>query len=121
PGARTGTQEVLLDRDIAESILLAGVEGGKLLGDADQIMKRLRQSLWYKGRIYNRLSEKFEGMTLFSDAGDRNPGTGEHIVWVQPLFEKGGRILHRANISIWGTKAEDIHRWFIRPKIAPPV
>ncbi|MFO0968391.1 MAG: hypothetical protein U0793_22780 [Gemmataceae bacterium] len=121
PGARSGTEDLLLDRDIMESLLLAAFDGGKLLSDADQVARRLRRSVWLKGRIHKHPEGADEGIPLFTEEGDRSSGTGEHIVWVQPLFDKGGRILQRANISIWGVNAKDIHRWFIRPEIAPPL
>jgi len=124
PGAKTGTQDLLLDRDIVESLLLAAFDGSTLLRDSDAVMNRLRTTTWYRGRVHSSLeSDRVpDGIPLFNEQGDRQPGTGEHIIWVQPLFEKEKtRILHRAHISIWGTNTKDIHRWRIRPTVSPPV
>lgn len=125
-GAQTGTQDLLLHRDIIESLLLAAFDRDRLSGDADTVMAHLRETVWSKGRVHNPRVKAPEGNpnpeSLFTAEGNRRPGTGEHIVWVQPLFEKDRvRTARRANISIWGTNARDIHRWHIRPKAALPV
>jgi hypothetical protein len=98
----TGTQDVLLNRDIAEALLLAARAGGRLVADADEFLERLNHTGWRKGRIRNDLghADTPAAVPFFDAAGNRRPDTGEHIVWLRPIFD-GNRNLPEAELTIW--------------------
>jgi hypothetical protein len=119
--SNTGTHDLLLYRDIIEAMLYAAFEDGRLLGDADRVRDRLGHTCWRpigedhpgapdsddaaRGHVQNSLihgGEKLSGHELFDRAGDRRPGTGEHVVWLRPNFA-GERLalLTPCTISIW--------------------
>jgi hypothetical protein len=119
--SNTGTQDLLLYRDIIEAMFYAAFEDGWLLGDADRVRDRLGHTCWHpigeklpgleasdvaaRGHVQNSLihgHETLVGHELFDRAGDRRPGTGEHIVWLRPNFA-GDRLalLQPCTISIW--------------------
>lgn len=90
--SKTGTQDLLLFRDILEAVLQAGCEKQKLLADAGRLSERLREIRWRKGRVYHAdffagaADEVFPrpGDPLFDDEGNRRVGTGERIVYLKP-------------------------------------
>ena len=60
--------------------------------------RRLRGLHWIKGRV---TPAQVPGSRAFFDAeGNRAPGTGEHVVWLQPRFD-GTLILSQAKITVW--------------------
>jgi hypothetical protein len=111
----TGTHDLLLYRDIIESMLYAAFEDGRLLGDADRVGERLRHTRWRAApadaspsdRLYNRtendlVNPRASGPELFDANGNRRPGTGEHIVWLRPNFHDNRLLaLQPCTISIW--------------------
>jgi hypothetical protein len=96
PSAPTGTQDLLLYRDVLSALLQAACLRSGEIGDADQVISRLRGLRWLKGH----LRTGGEGRPFFNADGDRSAGTGEHVVWVHPVRE-GGRVMARATISVW--------------------
>lgn len=118
----SGTHDILLYRDIIEAMLYAAFEDGKLLGDADRVAERLRQSTWRAAPVdadrsewhYNRVQNALvqpdsalTGQALFDEHGDRRRGTGEHIVWLQPHFRDDRLMaLQPCTISIWRYRPE---------------
>jgi hypothetical protein len=104
----TGTQDLLLHRDLMEAVLLAAWKDNHWLDDADQMLERLRQTHWRKGRV-RQPDENAAGAELrpFFDAeGNRHPRTGEHVVWLQPAYE-GARNVARATVTVWRMQGDD--------------
>jgi hypothetical protein len=109
PAATTGTQDLLLHRDLMEALTTAAFREGELLADADELNRRLRESRWIKGRIFvNDGQDRPEGggVPLFDADGDRHNRTGEHIVWLRPLVEED-RTLPRAELTVWRLRSDD--------------
>jgi hypothetical protein len=109
PSATTGTQDLLLHRDLMEAVLTATFSGNGMVRDADELNLRLRQSRWKKGRVFAFDpvdGSPDEGVPLFDADGDRHSPTGEHIVWLKPLYEDQ-RTLPQAVITVWRLRSED--------------
>ena len=106
----TGTQDLLLDRDIIESLVQAAFQDGKLLSDADRLVSALRKTTWCKDRICNPVFTQpgAKSRSLFDAEGNRQPGTGEHIVWVRPMIEDD-QPQPRSTITVWSGRTEG--RW----------
>ncbi len=100
--ANTGTQDLLLFADIVETLLQATRHENRLLADTVQLAQRLRQTRWHDGRVVNALlyPAAAASPSLFDADGDRQPLTGEHVVWLKPVFEKE-RLLPQATITVW--------------------
>jgi hypothetical protein len=96
PAAATGTQDLLLYRDIMEAVVQAAGLPGGTLGDADHLREGLRAMRWDGGRVIL----KGEGGPFFDPDGNRSNRTGEHVVWVNPRRAEG-RVLPEAIISVW--------------------
>ena len=111
----TSTQDLLLFRDLVESVVLASFKDGELLDDADAVLERLRTVQWLGTGIIlapdavagatapivpSVRSAGAEGIPFFDAEGNRTPGTGEHIVWLKPTFE-GNRVLPEASLGIF--------------------
>jgi hypothetical protein len=96
PSATTGTQDLLLYRDVVEALVQAACDEQGTLGDADHVGRRLRQLRWHKGRV----RAGGAGTMFFDEDGDRSGNTGEHVIWLNPL-RKDGRVLAEAVISVW--------------------
>ncbi len=116
----TGTQDVLLYRDIAQTLVLAVFGKDSMATDADQLRERLGHTRWSKGRILNDLvqGEQPGAAAFFDTAGNRRADTGEHIVWLRPVFD-GPRILSDAILTVWRGGGESPDRtWHT---FAPPL
>jgi hypothetical protein len=96
PAATTGTQDLLLYRDIIEAVTQAAYRAGGGLGDAEHLRAGLARLRWDAGRV--RLGG--EGGRFFDEDGDRSDHTGEHVVWLNPK-RREGRVLPEATISVW--------------------
>jgi hypothetical protein len=96
PSATTGTQDLLLYRDVVEALVQAAGEAPGDLGDADHVGRRLRQLRWLTGRVRTGS----EGTVFFDEDGDRSAGTGEHVIWLRPM-RRDGRVLAQATITVW--------------------
>jgi len=99
--ATTGTQDLLLYRDIIEALLLAAGPGPATLNDAEQTLQELRRLHWRGDRLH--LQDK--GIPFLDADGNRHQGTGEHVVWLQPQ-RRNGRVLAQATISVWGLRPD---------------
>src|SRR5205823_2819093 len=98
--AATGTEDLLLYRDILEALLVSAYQGARLTESADEVLRGLKQLGWSHGRVQARPAGT-EVPLLFSPAdGNRNDGTGEHIIVLRPDPEDRGR-LARATITVW--------------------
>jgi hypothetical protein len=98
----TGTQDLLLFRDILEALLHAGFENGRLVADADKVRDRMSQLRWRFPHVYPQGIEEKQppSRPFFDGEGNRHASTGEHIVWLQPAYEDT-RNLPRAAITVW--------------------
>ncbi len=96
PWATSGTQDLLLYRDVVESLLLAGYQEDGLVANADELNNRLLQLNWAKGK----LNLKGKGIPLFDAQRNRQLGTGEHIVLLKP-HHQGNLVLPTSTISVW--------------------
>ena len=71
-----------------ESLVLAAHQKGQLLTDTDAILERLRQLTW-DGQRVDLVSG---GNLLFQKSGERQPATGEHVVWLRPETKEGPKM-----------------------------
>jgi hypothetical protein len=95
--AGTGTEDLLLYRDILEALLLTAYQGPRLAGSADEVLRGFRALGWAGGRV-KAAGDK--ARLLFNPQGDRHDGTGEHIVVLQPDADDRGR-LAQATVTVW--------------------
>jgi hypothetical protein len=94
-GRVTGTEDVLLFRDVVESVVTAfGQAGGA--ADAPELARMLRTIGLHDGRF--RIDP--ESRLLFTHDGMRNSGTGEHVVYLRPNRE-GNLVLADAWVEVW--------------------
>jgi len=108
----TGTEDLLLDVDIAEALIQAVSQGSTMPANGDELGERLRQARWHKGRV----SFGDVGRELFEEDGNRRGGTGEHIVWLRPAVAADPRGLHervlpQATIEVYGWHGEEGGSW----------
>jgi hypothetical protein len=114
----TGTNDILLYRDVLESLLYAAFDGEKLMGDSLQVRERLRATAWQhppgdgngdKARICNTKVHRIEPepRRFFYTSGNRRSHTGEHIVWVRPHFADDVVML-TSTISVWTALPEAV-------------
>jgi hypothetical protein len=113
----TGTHDILLYRDVFESLLYAAFDRGALLGDSLVVRQRLRATGWRhpqngrakddRARICNTRvhSVNPEPRRFFSVKGNRRNHTGEHIVWIRPSFADDV-VLSTSSISVWSALPE---------------
>ncbi len=98
PGSteRTGTEDVLLYADIIGSLAQAIGPPSVSKTTADTIVERLAAL-----RIHgDTVSLDGPGRLLFDHEGNRQSGTGEHVVSLRPQF-RGERVLAQAVIEVW--------------------
>jgi hypothetical protein len=110
PFATTGTQDLLLHRDLMEAVIGAAFRDGGLIRDAEEMNRRLRETRWKKGRVFvdeEKTADAEGGVPFFNADGDRRPRTGEHIVWIKPLTD-GERTWPEADITVWRLRSEDV-------------
>jgi hypothetical protein len=98
----TGTEELLLYRDILEAVLLCAYRGGTLTGSADELLANLRRLDWADGRV--RPSWDGAGprgrdaaRPLFDAVGNRRSDTGEHVIVLMPPNEHSAQ----THITVW--------------------
>lgn len=96
----TGTEDLLLYVDIVKTLVHAAHQGARLPQTGDELRQRLSQARWHKGSV----GFDVEGQPLFDADGHRRPGTGEHVVWLQPHIE-GEQIHPNATIRVWSWPA----------------
>ncbi|MGE3806949.1 MAG: hypothetical protein AB7K24_19985 [Gemmataceae bacterium] len=84
----TNTMDLLLYRDIAETVIHAAYQEGRLLDRADTLRKRLREA---------RLPD---GQPRFDESGNLRSGSGEFVVWLRPIRNRELN-LPRAGLQVW--------------------
>jgi hypothetical protein len=100
--AASGTEDLLLDRDLGVALLLAN-SGDRPCADADELRRRLLELRLDKA---GGLSLSAEGPGLFDEDGNRRSGTGEHVVWLRPRFD-GLRTLPEATLEVFGWQSDE--------------
>ena len=93
----TGTQDLLLLRDVIEAFVQAAWDRTRWTSSPDAVRQRLQESRWHGGRVHGSSGT---GPLLFDEEGNRTGHTGEHVVWLQPLVHQG-RNLPRALLTVW--------------------
>jgi hypothetical protein len=95
----SGTEDLLLFRDVVETVVLAAYQAPELVQDSPTLAANLHRVRWKNRHI------------LFNANGNRRGGTGEHVVYLRPPQLKDGRVLPRAEIEVWSrTSASDVDR-----------
>src|SRR5205085_789926 len=84
----TGTDDLLLYRDIGQSLVHACFQDEKLLDDPDLLVYRLRQE------------QDEQGFSIFDALGNRSGKGGEYITLLRPLFD-GLQLLPRSQIDVY--------------------
>ena len=126
----TGTEDVLLNGAIIETLVQALDRGGKPAGDAGELSGRLAEIRHRRGLFgYDP-----EGVPLFGPDGNRRAGAGENIVCLRPRFQgaapnasglqgssssamrplfEGEHVLPEATIEVWYSREsiEAEHPW----------
>jgi hypothetical protein len=104
--AATGTEDVLLFGDIVEALLqTAAPQNGTVCASATELAERLAGARLQDDRILLG----GDGILLFSEDGQRQSGTGEHVVCLQPVWDEDfkDRLLPRATIEVWAWRRRD--------------
>ncbi len=99
PGS-TGTEDLLLYRDMLQTLLLTAYTGSQLAQPDADLVSSLHGLTWANGRV--RLPRPPDsGAPLFSPRdGNRMDGTGEHIIVLRPDPDDHGS-LAQATITVW--------------------
>lgn len=99
PGARTstGSQDLMLDRDIIDMVVRAAYTDAGLVADADQLAARLRKGTQPDGRLY------------FDDKGNPLGGNGEYVVCLLPV-RRGNWVAPEARLQLWKRNADTERR-----------
>lgn len=103
--SKTGTQDLLLNRDILTALVQAAMPGYVPLGDAKQFAERLRGMEWRKGLVFHPDTLPVlpgdppgtRGVLLFDEEGNRRTRTGERIILLKPDLNT-----LQAEITFWG-------------------
>jgi hypothetical protein len=120
----TGTEDVLLNGAVVESLVQAFDRDGRPAADADELNARLGEIRRGPGGYgYDPL-----GAPLFGPDGDRRGGADENLVYLQPHFE-GDRVLPEATMQVWVSREsapEGVRSWNLRGRsltvsYSPPV
>lgn len=90
PGARTssGSQDLMLYRDIAESLVKAAYAGGALVQTSDELASNLRAA------------QLGDGRPLFDEKGNQPGKRGEYIVCLLPV-RRGDWVAPEARLQVW--------------------
>jgi hypothetical protein len=104
--AETGTEDVLLFGDIVEALLQTGAPtDGTPCANAAELAARLADARLLDDSIVLG----GDGIRLFNDEGQRQSGTGEHVVYLQPTWAEE-RLLPYATIEVWAWQRRDWSR-----------
>jgi hypothetical protein len=88
----TGTQDLLLYRDIVETVTTAAEREDGWLDRPDDLAQRLSEA---------RLSD---GSPRFKAGGNQYPGASEYVVVLRPVRE-GNRVRPKASLQVWNRSA----------------
>jgi hypothetical protein len=97
----SGTEDLLLFKDIVRALLHTAVADGALLADAGVVGQRLGGL-----RKTDVLDDPIADAPLFDDDGNRRTGTGEHVVWLDPTIDEDQRVLPKAAIRVFARQAD---------------
>jgi hypothetical protein len=114
----TGTEDILLNSAIVETLVQALDRDGRPAADAAELASRLGEVRHKRGLFgYDP-----EGVLLFGPDGNRRGGAGENIVYLRPHFD-GDRVLPEATIEVWYSREsiEAEHPWKRRNENMPPL
>jgi hypothetical protein len=93
----SGTEDLLLYRDIVEAVAMAYREVNSPSRNADDLAAGLA-GIHLAGE---------PGVPLFGPDGQRSGGTGEHVVLVRPVVSKDGtRVLPKSTIEVWARHSD---------------
>lgn len=103
--AATGTEDILLFGDMVEALLQAAAPAtGEPCADAAELALRLADTRLEDDRIV----WGSRGVRLFGADGQRQSGTGEHVVCLRPTFNDfRDRLLPEATIEVWAWRRRD--------------
>jgi hypothetical protein len=104
----TGTEDVLLFGDIVNAVLQRGAPKDEPpCSDAAQLAERIANVCLQDDRIVTGN----KGIRLFTPDGERQSGTGEHIVFLQPMWNEAKDLLAaKATIEVWTWQRRDWSR-----------
>jgi hypothetical protein len=104
--AETGTEDLLLFGDIVESLVQAAPPTSE---SSRFSVGELAAHLLHIHRREGLMVVGNEGVRLFNDEGQRNPGTGEHVVCLKPIWEETfqDRLLAQAQIEVFAWRRRE--------------
>jgi hypothetical protein len=89
----TGTQDLLLYRDILEAVARAAFADGRLAPDADALLRGLRAP------------GPTGGLSGFDEEGNQRGGLGEYVVCLRPV-RAGDRLKPLARMQVWSRQSD---------------
>ncbi|MFL5243067.1 MAG: hypothetical protein ACJ8FY_13245 [Gemmataceae bacterium] len=102
----TGTEDLLLNRDIVEALALIAKDAADLPANGDALAQRFQQARWDQGRI----ALHGDYPLLFDEKGNRSSGTGEHVVWIRPSIN-ASRVDPKARIEVFTPDKKEGKGW----------
>jgi hypothetical protein len=120
----TGTEELLLYRDILEAVLLCAYRDDRLVQSADELLANLRLLDWSEGRVRAwwglKNGHPSRRSPLFDAAGNRCKDTGEHVIVLQPEPQNEQGIVASGFVTVWRLQGDPSHHdsW---NEVAPPL
>ena len=114
----TGTEDVLLNSAIVETVVQALQRDGRPAADAAELSARLAK-IRHKHGLFGYDPE---GTELFGSDGNRRGGAGENIVYLRPHID-GDLVLAEATIEVWFSREsiEADRPWRRRNENQPPI
>jgi hypothetical protein len=97
----SGTEDLLLFKDIVRALLHTAVQDGAVLADAALVSQRLGAL-----RKTDVLEDPVADASLFDEDGNRRTGTGEHVVWLDPMIDEDQRVLPKATIRVFARQVD---------------
>jgi hypothetical protein len=104
----TGTEDLLLYRDIVESLLLTAYRDMALTATSDDVALALHRLSWSNGRVRPPPADAEAPLLFNPQDGNRHDGTGEHIVVLRPDSDDHG-LLAQASITVWQMQGSSHH------------
>ena len=80
----------------------------RLIGEYEALVEELARGLRAVRQVDDHLAlpaAEREGIALFSEDGQRDSGTGEHVVYLRPV-RQGDRVLPSAVIEVWARRGD---------------